>query len=68
MIADSYSIVASGKNYISQLLNVHVFNDIKHTAIHKAEPLVPAPSAFQFELAILKLKGHKSPDTDQIPP
>jgi len=34
--------------------------------IHTAEPLVPEPSAFEFELAIEKLKSHKSPGVDQI--
>jgi hypothetical protein len=29
---------------------------------------VPEPSAFEFELAIEKLKRHKSPGIDQIPP
>jgi len=28
---------------------------------------VPEPSAFEVELAIEKLKSHKSPGTDQIP-
>jgi hypothetical protein len=28
---------------------------------------VPVPIAFEFEMAIEKLKGHKSPCTDQIP-
>ena len=32
-----------------------------------AEPLVPEPSAFEIELAIEKLKNHKSPGIDQIP-
>jgi hypothetical protein len=32
-----------------------------------AEPLAPEPSAFKVELAIEKLKSHKSPGTDQIP-
>ena len=31
-----------------------------------AEPLVPEPSASEFELAIDKLKSHKSPGIDQI--
>jgi len=35
--------------------------------IHTAEPLVPEPSASEFELAINKLKSHKSPGIDQIP-
>jgi hypothetical protein len=29
--------------------------------IHTAELLVPEPSAFEFEMAIEKLKEHKSP-------
>ena len=32
-----------------------------------AEPLVPEPSALEVELAIEKLKCHKSPGIDQIP-
>ena len=28
---------------------------------------MPEPSAFEVELAIEKLKSHKSPSTDQIP-
>jgi len=28
---------------------------------------VPEPSTFEFEMAIEKLKRHKSPGTDQIP-
>ena len=56
-----------GGDYFSQLLNVHGVNDIKHTDIHTAEPLVPEPSAFEAGLAIEKLKSHKSPGIDQIP-
>jgi len=33
----------------------------------QAEPLVPEPSALEVELAIEKLKSHKSPGIDQIP-
>ena len=34
---------------------------------YTTEPLVPEPSAFEVELAIAKLKSHKSPGIDQIP-
>jgi hypothetical protein len=34
---------------------------------YTAEPLVLEPSALEVELAIEKLKSHKSPGTDQIP-
>jgi len=37
------------------------------TQKHTAEPLVPEPNAFEVELAIEKLKSHKSPGMDQIP-
>ena len=66
-VADSQSILARWRNYFSQLLNVHGFNDVSQTEIHTAEPLVPEPSAFEVELASEKLKNHKSPDTDQMP-
>ena len=65
LVADSF--VARWRKYFSQLLNVHGVNDIKHTVIHTAEPLVPESSAFEVELAIEKLKSHKSPGIDQIP-
>ena len=54
-------------NYFSQLLNVHGPKDVRQEDIHTAEPLVPQPSAFEVELAIEKLKSHKSPIIDQIP-
>ena len=41
LVADSYSIVAKWRDYFSQLLNVLGVNDIKHTDIHTAVPLVP---------------------------
>ena len=55
------------RNYFSQLLNVHGAKDVRQEEIHTAEPLVPEPSAFEFELAIEKLKSHKSPGIVQIP-
>jgi hypothetical protein len=35
--------------------------------LHTAEPLVPETYALKFDLAIEKLKSHKSPGIDQIP-
>ena len=67
LVADSYSIMTRWKNYFSQLLNVHGAKDVRQEEIHTAEPLVPEPSAFEFELAIGRLKNHKSPGIDQIP-
>jgi len=67
LVADSQSILARWRNYFSQLLNVYEVNDVRQTEIHTAEPVVPEPSVSEFELAIEKLKSHKSPDTDQIP-
>ena len=41
--------------------------DVRQIEIHTAEPLVPEPRAFDVELAIEKVKYHKSPGIDQIP-
>ena len=67
LVADSHSIVDRWRNYFSQLLNVHGVKDVGQTEIHTAEPLVPDPSASEVELAVDKLKSHKSPGIDQIP-
>jgi hypothetical protein len=48
-------------------LNVLGVNDVRQTEINTAEPLVPEPSAFEIEMAIEKIKRHKSPGTDQTP-
>jgi hypothetical protein len=50
-----------------ELLDVHGVNDVSQTEIHTSEPLVPETSTSEIELAIEKLKRHKSPGTDQIP-
>ena len=54
------------RNYFSQLFNVHGFKDVGQAEIRTAEPRVPDPSASEVELAIDKLKSHKSPGIDQI--
>jgi hypothetical protein len=50
-----------------QILNVLGVSDARQAKIHTAEPLVPEPSVLEVELAIEKLKNHKSPGIDQIP-
>ena len=65
LVADSHSIVARWRNYLSQLFNVHGVKDVQQAGIHTAEPLVPEPNASEVELAIDKLKSHKSPGIDQ---
>jgi len=67
LVADSHGIVARWRKYFSQLFNVHGVKDVAQAEIHTAEPLVPEPSASEVELAIDKLKSHKSPGIDQIP-
>jgi len=67
LVADSHSIVARWRNYFSQLFDVHGVKDVGQAEIHTAEPLVPEPSASEVELAIDKLKSHKSSGIDQIP-
>jgi len=67
LVAESHCILARWRNYFSQILNVHGVNNVRQTEIHTAEPLVPEPSASEVELAIEKLKSHKSPGIDQIP-
>jgi len=64
---DSHSIMARWRNYFSQILNVHGVSDVRQAEIHTAKPLVPEPSALEVELAIEKLKSHRSPGIDQTP-
>jgi hypothetical protein len=67
LFADSHIILNRWNNYYSQLLKVHRASDVRQIEIHTAEPLVPDPSYFEFEIAIAKLKFYKSPGSDQIP-
>jgi hypothetical protein len=66
LLVDSHSILARWRNNFFQLLNVQGGKDVRQTEIHTAEPLVPEPSASEVEMAIEKLKRHKSPGIDQI--
>jgi len=66
-VSDTHIILAWWRNYFSQLFHVHGVEDVRQVEIHIAEPLVPEPSAAEFELVIDKIKSHKSPGFDQIP-
>jgi hypothetical protein len=59
--------LARWRNHFSQLFDIHGINDVRQTEVHTAESLVPGPSTFEIEMAIGKLKRHKSPGIDQIP-
>ena len=48
-------------------IRLHGVHDVMQTKTHTAKPLVPEPSAFEVDLAIEKLRSHKSPGIDQIP-
>ena len=61
LVTDSHSILAGLRNPFFQLFNVRGVNDVRQAEIHTAEPLVPELSALKFEMAIEKLKRHKSP-------
>jgi hypothetical protein len=67
LVADSHSVLVRWRNHFSQLLNIHGVNDVRQSEIPTKEPLMPEPSAFEFELDIENLKGHKSPGNYQIP-
>jgi hypothetical protein len=66
LVADCYSILAGWGNVFSKLFNVNGVNDVRHIEIHTAEPPVPEPSTYGIEIAIEKLKNHKSPGIKQI--
>ena len=59
-----HSILARWRNYFSQILNVRGVNDVRQTNTHSR---TTEPSASKVELAVEKLKSHKSPGIDQIP-
>jgi hypothetical protein len=55
------------RNHFSQLFNLYGANDVRQRKIPTTEPLVPESSAFEFDMAIEKLKIHEKLGTDQIP-
>ena len=68
LVADSHSILARWRNHFPQLFNKHGVSEVRQTEIHTAETLVLELSVFAVEMFMGKLKRHKSPGTDEIPP
>ena len=58
MVTDSHSILVMWQKHFSQLFSVHGFSDLRQTEIHTAQPVVLELSAFEFEMAIEKIKSH----------
>jgi hypothetical protein len=63
LVADPYNISARWRNHFSQL-NVMLG---RQKYMQQSRALVPEPSAFEFEMAVEKLKRHISLGIDQIP-
>jgi hypothetical protein len=57
-LAVSQNILNRWKNYFCQLLNVNDVNDVRQTELQTAEPFVPEPNSFVFEIAVEKLKRY----------
>jgi hypothetical protein len=66
-LADSHNILNRWKKFSSQLLNEHGFSDVRQIELHTSVPLVPDPSPFEVEIAIVKLKRFNSSGSDEIP-
>jgi len=67
LVTGSQSILFRWRERISQLFNAHGVSNVRQREIHTTEPIVPEPCAFELDMAIEELKGHKSPGIDQIP-
>jgi hypothetical protein len=67
LVRDCHSILIRWIHNFSQLLDVQGFDDIRQRKIHTAESLVPEMSALEVQIAIEKLRKHKSQGIDQIP-
>ena len=64
--ADSHCVFDGGLKYFFQLQNTHGVYGVRQNEICTAKPLVPEPSAVDVEMAMERLKSHKSPGIDQI--
>jgi hypothetical protein len=56
LVADPHRILAMWRKHFSQLLKINGVNDVRQTEIQTAEPLMPEPSTFEFEMIIEREK------------
>jgi hypothetical protein len=56
LVTYSHRVLARWRNLFSQLLNINGVNDVRQTAAHTEELLVPQLSAFEVAMVIKKLK------------
>jgi len=66
LVTDSHFTLARWRKHFSQLLDLHWVNNVRRREIQTAEPLVPEANGFEVEMAIVNVKRHESPGTDQI--
>jgi hypothetical protein len=58
MTAHSHSNFKKWKNSFYQLLNAHEMHNVRWTAVHTAEPLMPEHNASEVEMTNEKLKRY----------
>jgi hypothetical protein len=46
---------------------MYMGNDVRQTANHTAEPIVPEPTASEFKMDIEEVRSNTSPGFDHIP-
>jgi hypothetical protein len=61
LVTESREILVRGRNHFSQLLNIHRFNEFRHTEIYTSEPLVAKPSASEFQMFTEQLRNTQNP-------
>ena len=67
IVADTTSILSRMEQFFSNLLNVNQSSSNEGSEEYTAEPDIPEPSLIEVELAIKKLKRHKTTAVDHIP-
>jgi hypothetical protein len=67
LFSESDGVLARWRKHFSQPMNAHWINDIRQANIYSAGTPLTEKNDVVFDVAIEKLKRHKSPGMDQIP-